>query len=198
MSDDLFADLGLHTSFCRSVAKLGFKQPSEIQSAAIPKVLAGQDVLAIAQTGTGKTAAFGLPLLQQITEIKRGRAKPRCPRSLILAPTRELALQIHDELNKLCAGSNLHFACVIGGVNQNPQVKKLRAGVDVLIAAHERRTGHRQEADRLELLAVGRGRADQPARAAPKFGTPPVGRWRADYREFRALMGQGRAIDYWS
>ena len=135
MSDDLFADLGLHTSFCRSVAKLGFKQPSEIQSAAIPKVLAGQDVLAIAQTGTGKTAAFGLPLLQQITEIKRGRAKPRCPRSLILAPTRELALQIHDELNKLCAGSNLHFACVIGGVNQNPQVKKLRAGVDVLIAA---------------------------------------------------------------
>tara|TARA_B100000900_G_scaffold272102_1_gene232401 strand:- start:85 stop:1638 length:1554 start_codon:yes stop_codon:yes gene_type:complete len=135
MSDDLFADLGLHTSFCRTVAKLGFKQPSEIQSAAIPKVLAGEDVLAIAQTGTGKTAAFGLPLLQNITAFKKGRAKPRCPRSLILAPTRELALQIHEELSKLCAGSNLYLACVIGGVNQNPQVKKLRAGVDVLIAA---------------------------------------------------------------
>lgn len=135
MSDDLFADLGLHTSFCRTVAKLGFKQPSEIQAAAIPEILAGEDVLAIAQTGTGKTAAFGLPLLQQITAMKKGRAKPRCPRSLILAPTRELALQIHEELSKLCAGSNLYLACVIGGVNQNPQVKKLRAGVDVLIAA---------------------------------------------------------------
>ena len=92
MSDDLFADLGLHTSFCRTVAKLGFKQPSEIQAAAIPEILAGEDVLAIAQTGTGKTAAFGLPLLQQITAMEKGRAKPRCPRSLILAPTRELAL----------------------------------------------------------------------------------------------------------
>ena len=135
MSDDQFADLGLHASFCRTVAKLGFKQPSEIQAAAIPEVLDGRDVLAIAQTGTGKTAAFGLPLLQHLTTIKKGRAKPRCPRSLILAPTRELALQIHEELSKLCAGSNLYLACVIGGVNQNPQVKKLRAGVDVLIAA---------------------------------------------------------------
>ena len=135
MSDNPFADLGLHTSFCRTVAKLGFKQPSEIQSAAIPKVLAGEDVLAIAQTGTGKTAAFGLPLLQHLTALKKGRATPRCPRSLVLAPTRELALQIHAELGNLCAGSNLYLACVIGGVNQNPQVKKLRAGVDVLIAA---------------------------------------------------------------
>lgn len=135
MSDDQFADLGLHSSFCRTVAKLGFKQPTEIQAAAIPEVLDGKDLLAIAQTGTGKTAAFGLPLLQHLTAIKKGRAKPRCPRSLILAPTRELALQIHEELSKLCAGSNLYLACVIGGVNQNPQVKKLRAGVDVLIAA---------------------------------------------------------------
>ena len=77
MSDDLFADLGLHTSFCRTVAKLGFKQPSEIQAAAIPNIIAAEDVLAIAQTGTGKTAAFGLPLLQQITAMKMGRAKPR-------------------------------------------------------------------------------------------------------------------------
>ena len=135
MSDDQFADLGLHSSFCRTVAKMGFKQPTEVQAAAIPEILDGKDLLAIAQTGTGKTAAFGLPLLQHLTAIKKGRAKPRCPRSLILAPTRELALQIHEDLSKLCTGSNLYLACVIGGVNQNPQVKKLRAGVDVLIAA---------------------------------------------------------------
>ena len=135
MSDDQFANLGLHSSFCNTVAKLGFVEPSKVQAEAIPKVLAGNDVLAIAQTGTGKTAAFGLPLLQHLTTLKKGRAKPRCPRALILAPTRELALQIHEELARLCAGSNLYLACVIGGVNQNPQVKKLRAGVDVLIAA---------------------------------------------------------------
>ncbi|MEC8046348.1 MAG: DEAD/DEAH box helicase, partial [Pseudomonadota bacterium] len=132
MSDDQFADLGLHSSFCRTVAKMGFKQPTEVQAAAIPEILDGKDLLAIAQTGTGKTAAFGLPLLQHLTAIKKGRAMPRCPRSLILAPTRELALQIHEDLSKLCTGSNLYLACVIGGVNQNPQVKKLRAGVDVL------------------------------------------------------------------
>ena len=135
MSNDQFASLGLHSSFCNTVAKLGFQEPSKIQVQAIPQVLAGNDVLAIAQTGTGKTAAFGLPLLQHLTTLKKGRAKPRCPRALILAPTRELALQIHEELARLCAGSNLYLACVIGGVNQNPQVKKLRAGVDVLIAA---------------------------------------------------------------
>jgi len=140
MTDGAFAALGLHDSYCKTVDDLGFTQPSDIQRAAIPDVLAHKDLLGIAQTGTGKTAAFGLPLLQNLvleaaerkTEI---RAKPRHPRALILAPTRELALQIHSELERLGGQSNMNYVCVIGGVNQNPQVKKLRGGVDILVAA---------------------------------------------------------------
>ena len=140
MTNGVFADLGLHASFCQTVTELGFTEPSDIQKAAIPDVLAGKDLLGIAQTGTGKTAAFGLPLLQNLIEdaavdTSKMRATPRHPRALILAPTRELAIQIHEELGKLAGVSKMNFACVIGGVNQNPQVRKLRMGVDILVAA---------------------------------------------------------------
>ena len=140
MTNGVFADLGLHASFCQTVTELGFTKPSDIQKAAIPDVLAGKDLLGIAQTGTGKTAAFGLPLLQNLIEdaavdTSKMRATPRHPRALILAPTRELAIQIHEELGKLAGVSKMNFACVIGGVNQNPQVRKLRMGVDILVAA---------------------------------------------------------------
>jgi ATP-dependent RNA helicase RhlE len=140
MTNGVFADLGLHDSFCQTVTELGFTEPSDIQKSAIPDVLAGKDLLGIAQTGTGKTAAFGLPLLQNLindaaVDTSKMRATPRHPRALILAPTRELAIQIHEELGKLAGVSKMNFACVIGGVNQNPQVKKLRMGVDVLVAA---------------------------------------------------------------
>jgi len=140
MSDGAFATLGLHDSYCETVAALGFTEPSDIQREAIPHVLATKDILGIAQTGTGKTAAFGLPLLQNLVAAAalnkaEMRAKPRHPRALILAPTRELALQIHSELERLGGNSNMNYVCVIGGVNQNPQVKKLRGGVDILVAA---------------------------------------------------------------
>ena len=140
MTDNAFAALGLHPDYCDTVAELGFNEPSDIQQAAIPEVLALKDLLGIAQTGTGKTAAFGLPLLQNLVKDaakRKGemRAKPRHPRALILAPTRELALQIHGELERLGSRTNMNYVCVIGGVNQNPQVKKLRGGVDILVAA---------------------------------------------------------------
>ena len=140
MTDNAFAALGLHHTYCDTVAELGFNEPSDIQQQAIPEVLAHKDLLGIAQTGTGKTAAFGLPLLQNLVKDaaeRKGemRAKPRHPRALILAPTRELALQIHGELERLGGQSNMNYLCVIGGVNQNPQVKKLRGGVDILVAA---------------------------------------------------------------
>ena len=140
MTNGVFADLGLHDSFCQTVTELGFTEPSDIQKAAIPDVLARKDLLGIAQTGTGKTAAFGLPLLQNLikdatVDTSIMRATPRHPRALILAPTRELAIQIHEELGKLAGVSKMNFACVIGGVNQNPQVRKLRMGVDILVAA---------------------------------------------------------------
>ena len=135
MSNNSFGELGLRTSFCETLAKMGFDTPTPIQSKSIPEILQGRDVLGLAQTGTGKTAAFGLPLLQRIKEIKKGRAEPKSPRSLILAPTRELALQIHAELEKFSYKSKLYIACVIGGVGQGTQVKKLHSGVDVLVAA---------------------------------------------------------------
>ena len=135
MSSDSFATLGLHDNFCDTLTKLGFDEPTPIQLESIPIVLEGKDVLGLAQTGTGKTAAFGLPLLQNIQQIKKGRAEPKAPRSLVLAPTRELALQIHAELEKFSAKTSLYVACVIGGVGQSAQVKKLYSGVDVLIAA---------------------------------------------------------------
>ena len=135
MSSDSFSALGLNDNFCATLIKLGFDQPTPIQLESIPAILNGKDVLGLAQTGTGKTAAFGLPLLQKIQGIKKGRAEPKAPRSLILAPTRELALQIHVELEKFSAKTNLYIACVIGGVGQSAQVKKLYAGVDVLVAA---------------------------------------------------------------
>mgnify|MGYP001158505077 CR=1 FL=1 len=133
--EDQFAKLGLHDSFCSSLKRLGFEAPTEIQSIAIPKIFSGKDILATAQTGTGKTAAFGLPLLQKITSKQLPPSAPRSPRSLILAPTRELALQILDDLESFSANSKILFSCVIGGINQNPQIRKNSRGVDVLVAA---------------------------------------------------------------
>ena len=135
MSKNSFGALGLQASFCDIIAKMGFETPTPIQTRSIPEILKGNDILGLAQTGTGKTAAFGLPLLQRIKIIKKGKAEPKCPRSLILAPTRELALQIHAELEKFSSRSKLYIACVIGGVGQGSQVKKLHSGLDVLVAA---------------------------------------------------------------
>ena len=125
----------MHDSFCSSLKNLGFEAPTEIQSIAIPKIFSGKDILVTAQTGTGKTAAFGLPLLQKITSKQLPPSAPRSPRSLILAPTRELALQILDDLESFSANSKILFSCVIGGINQNPQIRKNSRGVDVLVAA---------------------------------------------------------------
>ena len=103
MTDNAFAALGLHHTYCDTVAELGFTEPSDIQQAAIPEVLAHKDLLGIAQTGTGKTAALGLTVVRNVVKdaaARKGetRAKPRHPRALILSPTRELALKIHSEL----------------------------------------------------------------------------------------------------
>src|SRR5690606_34301160 len=98
----MFEDLGLHESLVRSTAALGFRAPTPIQAAAVPPALAGRDVLASAPTGTGKTAAFLLPLLQRLKDRPRGAT-----RALILTPTRELAGQIEEQLRRLAAGSKL-------------------------------------------------------------------------------------------
>jgi len=126
-----FSSLGLSESLVRATSDQGYAAPSPIQAQAIPAVLSGRDVMAAAQTGTGKTAAFTLPMLQLLgTGTRTGKG----PRALILTPTRELAAQIHDSVNLYSKYVPTRAAVVFGGVKINPQMTKLRRGVDVLVA----------------------------------------------------------------
>lgn len=127
-----FNMLGIDRALDTVLAKAGYDQPTEIQTQAIPPLLAKRDVLGIAQTGTGKTAAFGLPLVQKLM-LAGGRAEPRRPLALVLAPTRELAVQIKVDLSEFAAGSRLTVGNVFGGVGQNPQVRALARGMDILV-----------------------------------------------------------------
>jgi len=128
-----FESLGVGGKLRRALKDVGYTQPTPIQSQAIPQLLRGKDLLGIAQTGTGKTAAFALPLLQRLDE-ENSPARPRRPRALILAPTRELALQIHEELDRFGRYMGLRQAFIFGGVSQNPQVRALAKGLDVVVA----------------------------------------------------------------
>ena len=128
-----FSELGLAEPLQRALIERDHKTPTPIQARAIPEVLAGRDVLAIAQTGTGKTAAFALPLLHRLAGTKKG-GRGRAPRALVLAPTRELAIQIAGEFRAYGVHLRLHLATVFGGVGQGPQVDALARGVDILVA----------------------------------------------------------------
>src|SRR5919201_4420217 len=116
-----FSHLGLSEKVLSAVAAAGYTTPTPIQDQAIPHVLAGQDVLGIAQTGTGKTAAFTLPML---TKLEKGRARARMPRTLILEPTRELAAQVEENFSRYGKNHKLNIALLIGGVSFEEQDKK--------------------------------------------------------------------------
>src|SRR5262245_47465211 len=124
-----FNDLGLAPGLLATLAERGYDSPTPIQSGAIPVVLSGRDLLAGAQTGTGKTAAFVLPLLQLLAG-----ASGRAPRVLVLAPTRELAAQIQDSITRYGSRQNLRSRVIFGGVGEKPQIDGLRAGCDLLVA----------------------------------------------------------------
>ena len=126
-----FANLGLSPTTLQAVSDTGYTIATPIQAQAIPVALAGRDVLGIAQTGTGKTAAFTLPL---IDKLSKGRARARMPRALVLAPTRELADQVAMSFEKYAKGTKLSWVLLIGGVSMGDQVAALNKGVDVLIA----------------------------------------------------------------
>jgi superfamily II DNA/RNA helicase len=145
-----FSHLGLSDKVLAAVAASGYQTPTPIQDQAIPHVLARRDVLGIAQTGTGKTAAFTLPML---TMLEQGRARARMPRTLILEPTRELAAQVEESFAKYGANHKLNVALIIGGVSFDDQDNKLMRGVDVLIATPGRLLDH-FERGRLLLNAV--------------------------------------------
>lgn len=128
-----FASFGLSAPLLRAIEGQGLSAPTPIQTRAIPEALKGRDVLGLARTGSGKTAAFGLPMLDVLLREGR-RPTPRQPRGLVLAPTRELARQIHDVLEGFARGTALRFGLVTGGVGFGPQIERLARGVSVLIA----------------------------------------------------------------
>jgi superfamily II DNA/RNA helicase len=150
-----FSHLGLSDKVLAAVAATGYTAPTPIQEQAIPHVLARRDVLGIAQTGTGKTAAFVLPML---TLLEKGRARARMPRTLILEPTRELAAQVKENFDRYGAGQKLNVALLIGGVSFGDQDSKLTRGVDVLIATPGRLLDHTERGGLLltgvELLVI--------------------------------------------
>src|ERR1700761_8049560 len=150
-----FSHLGLSDKGLAAVAGTGYTTPTPLQEQAIPHVLARRDVLGIAQTGTGKTAAFVLPML---TMLEKGRARARMPRTLILEPTRELAAQVKENFDKYGAGQKLNVALLIGGVSFGDQDSKLTRGVDVLIATPGRLLDHTERGGLLltgvELLVI--------------------------------------------
>ena len=127
-----FQSLGLSEALLKAISKKGYTTPSPIQQKAIPPVLEGEDVLASAQTGTGKTAGFTLPLLHLLSENPKQKFRPI--RALILTPTRELAAQVYANVREYSEFLNLRSAVIFGGVNQKPQVATIRQGVDVLVA----------------------------------------------------------------
>jgi len=134
-----FEDLGLEPNILKAVHEAGYETPTPIQIAAIPEALKGRDVLGIAQTGTGKTASFTLPMIQRLA---KGRAKARMPRTLVLCPTRELAAQVSENFEKYGKYHKLSMALLIGGVSFGDQDAKLTRGVDVLIATPGRLLDH--------------------------------------------------------
>lgn len=130
-----FSDLGLSKEILSALDEKGYSEPSPIQAQAIPAVLSGKDIMAAAQTGTGKTAGFTLPILQLLTEPNnKNKAKSNHVRTLILTPTRELAAQISDNIDMYSKHLSIKSTVVFGGVKINPQMMRLRQGVDILVA----------------------------------------------------------------
>src|SRR6476469_8084921 len=134
-----FTSFGLHPDLLRGVKELGFTRPTPIQADAIPPAMEGRDVLACAMTGSGKTAAFLLPILNRLIGKPRGTT-----RALILSPTRELAAQIHEHFTLLAKHTNVRGAAIFGGVGMGPQEQAFRRGVDVIVATPGRLLDHLQ------------------------------------------------------
>jgi ATP-dependent RNA helicase RhlE len=137
-----FESLGLAPALLRALAEHGYNEPTPIQVAAIPLALQGKDLLAGAQTGTGKTAAFALPLLDHLYITKRGQALPKTPRALVLTPTRELAAQVHESVRGYGKHLGVRAATVFGGVGMQPQVDALRRSVEIVVATPGRLIDH--------------------------------------------------------
>ena len=129
-----FQALGLGDKILKAIEEAGYTEPTPIQAAAIPQILAGHDLIGVAQTGTGKTAAFTLPMLAKLAGLLGNEAPRKQPRALVLAPTRELVVQIHENVCAYAKHLPLQIALIYGGVSERPQIQSLRHGVDLIIA----------------------------------------------------------------
>lgn len=129
-----FEKYQFHPKVKKGLAQLGFKRPTDIQYKSIPSILKGEDLLAIAQTGTGKTAAFAIPIIDMVYDKKLHERRPDGVNSLVLVPSHELALQIHEVFEKISQFTTVKTAAIIGGVDQDPQIAQLNKGVDIVIA----------------------------------------------------------------
>jgi ATP-dependent RNA helicase RhlE len=148
-----FDSFNLNKHILSNIQALGYTTPTPIQQQSIPTILQGKDVMGLAQTGTGKTAAFALPIIQRLMQGPRS-----CVRALIVAPTRELAQQIHEAIVELCKGTGLQSITLYGGVNINPQIKSLKTGVEIVVACPGRLLDHVQQRtinlDKVEVLVL--------------------------------------------
>ncbi len=153
-----FKDLGLNQNLLNNLEELGYTEPSPIQAKAIPHVVEGKDVLAAAQTGTGKTAGFTLPILHRLAATPKPETKGNSVRVLVLTPTRELAAQVAASVKSYSKGTRTKSVVVFGGVSINPQMKQLRGGADIVIATPGRLLDiHNQKGlvlDKLEILVL--------------------------------------------
>lgn len=150
-----FDDYRIHPKIRENLRQLEWKRPTDIQFKAIPSILKGEDVLAIAQTGTGKTAAFAIPVVHLLAEKRPFFDSPRC---LVLAPTRELALQTTQVFEKIAAATGVKIHCIFGGVEQDSQIQKLEKGVDIVVATPGRmfdlRAQGHLDLTKIEILVV--------------------------------------------
>ena len=148
-----FKAFNLNPSVEAGIAAAGFVTPTPIQTEAIPSVMNGRDIMGLAQTGTGKTAVFALPILHRLMQGKRGHV-----RSLIIAPTRELAEQIHDAINSLGKETRMRSITVYGGVSINTQIQKLKRGAEIVVACPGRLLDHMDrgtiDLTRVEVLVI--------------------------------------------
>jgi ATP-dependent RNA helicase RhlE len=147
-----FSTLGLTPSLFLPLARLGYEEPTPIQTLAIPAALTGTDLLARAQTGTGKTAAFGLPMIQRLLAPRAGAGR-RSPRGLVLVPTRELAVQVHRALSTYAGTAPLRITAIFGGVGMGAQIQSLTNGTDIVVATPGRLIDHMQRRT-IDLRAI--------------------------------------------
>jgi ATP-dependent RNA helicase RhlE len=176
-----FSDMGLHAAVIQAVRDAGYETPTPIQAQAIPLVMKGRDVMGLAQTGTGKTAAFTLPIVDRLID------GPRRTRALVLTPTRELCVQVEESVRKYAQHAELNVLSVYGGVPLDPQEKKLRAGVDIVVATPGRLIDHleRQNVvfDDLEVLVL-----DEADRMLDMGFAPQINRIVAEIPPYRQTL----------